>query len=116
MRIQCHIATFFLFLLMVIVPRTSQGQQDLIATYKDLHEHPELSHHEERTGAILAGALRDAGFAVTDRVGIYPDGSHAFGIVAIMKNGAGPTLLVRADMEALPIIEETGLPYAARYD
>ena len=85
----------------------------LVDTYKDLHAHPELSHHEERTSAILAAALRDAGYTVTDHVGLYPDGSHAFGVVGILKNGAGPTLLIRADMDALPITEETGLPYAS---
>jgi hippurate hydrolase len=85
----------------------------LVDTYKDLHEHPELSHHEERTSAILAKALRDAGYTVTDHVGVYPDGSHAFGVVGILKNGPGPTLLIRGDMDALPIIEETGLPYAS---
>jgi amidohydrolase len=95
---------------------SSLAQQEtpaLLATYKDIHEHPELSHHEERTSAILAKALRDAGYTVTDHVGIYPDGSHAFGVIAILKNGPGPTLLVRADMDALPIVEETGLPYAS---
>jgi hippurate hydrolase len=85
----------------------------LVDTYKDLHAHPELSHHEERTSSILASALRDAGYTVTDHVGLYPDGSHAFGVVAILKNGPGPTLLIRADMDALPITEETGLPYAS---
>ena len=85
----------------------------LVDTYKDLHQHPELSHHEERTSAILATALREAGYTVTDHVGLYPDGSHAFGIVGILKNGPGPTLLIRGDMDALPIIEETGLPYAS---
>ena len=85
----------------------------LVDTYKDLHEHPELSHHEERTSAILAKALRGAGYTVTEHVGIYPDGSHAFGVVGLLKNGPGPTLLVRADMDALPIIEETGVPYAS---
>jgi amidohydrolase len=85
----------------------------LVATYKDLHAHPELSHHEERTSAILAAALREAGYTVTDHIGKYPDGTHAFGVVAILKNGPGPTLLVRADMDALPIVEETGLPYAS---
>jgi metal-dependent amidase/aminoacylase/carboxypeptidase family protein len=85
----------------------------LLDTYKDLHEHPELSHHEERTSAILAKALRDAGYTVTERIGKYPDGSQGFGVVAVLKNGPGPTLLVRADMDALPIVEETGLPYAS---
>src|SRR5580698_9478088 len=85
----------------------------LVVTYKDLHSHPELSHHEERTSSILAAALRQAGYTVTDHIGKYPDGSQAFGVVAILKNGPGPTLLVRADMDALPIVEETGLPYAS---
>jgi amidohydrolase len=94
-------------------PTTLQKQTPLVDIYKDLHAHPELSHHEERTSAILAQNLRDAGYTVTDHVGLYPDGSHAFGVVAILKNGPGPTLLVRGDMDALPIIEETGLPYAS---
>ena len=85
----------------------------LVDIYKDLHAHPELSHHEERTSAILAKALREAGYTVTEHVGVYPDGSHAFGVVGILKYGPGPTLLVRGDMDALPIIEETGVPYAS---
>jgi hippurate hydrolase len=85
----------------------------LVDTYKDLHAHPELSHHEERTSAILAAALREAGYTVTDHIGVYPDGTHAFGVVGVLKNGPGPTLLVRGDMDALPIVEETGLPYAS---
>jgi hippurate hydrolase len=93
--------------------QTPLAQTPLIDIYKDLHTHPELSHHEERTSAILAQNLRDAGYTVTDHLGIYPDGSHAFGVVGILKNGPGPTLLVRADMDALPIVEETGLPYAS---
>jgi amidohydrolase len=91
----------------------AQETPALVATYKDLHSHPELSHHEERTSAILATALREAGYTVTDHIGKYPDGTQAFGVVAILKNGPGPTLLVRADMDALPIVEETGLPYAS---
>jgi hippurate hydrolase len=87
---------------------------DLLTFYKDLHAHPELSHHEERTSALVADALRKDGYTVTDHIGLYPDDSKAFGVVGILKNGAGPTLLIRADMDALPIIEETGLPYASR--
>ena len=86
---------------------------NLLATYKSLHAAPELSHHEEKTSALLAGELRAAGYAVTEHVGVYADGSKAFGAVAILKNGAGPTLLVRADMDALPVTETTGLPYAS---
>lgn len=85
----------------------------LVATYKQLHSHPELSHHEEQTSALLADALRKSGYTVTDHIGLYPDGTHAFGVVGILKNGPGPTLLVRGDMDALPIIEETGVPYAS---
>ena len=84
-----------------------------VDTYKDLHAHPELSHHEERTSGILAAALRSAGYTVTEHVGVYPDGSKAFGVVGILKNGSGPTVLVRGDMDALPIVEETGVPYAS---
>ncbi|RSL15973.1 hippurate hydrolase [Edaphobacter aggregans] len=85
----------------------------LMATYKGLHGAPELSHHEEKTSALLAEELRKAGFTVTERVGKYPDGTQGFGVVGILKNGAGPTLLIRADMDALPVTEATGLPYAS---
>jgi amidohydrolase len=85
----------------------------LVQTYKGLHAHPELSHHEEHTAALLAGELRKAGYTVTERVGKYPDGTQAYGLVAILQNGPGPKLLIRADMDALPIIEETGLAYAS---
>jgi amidohydrolase len=86
---------------------------DLLDFYKNLHAHPELSHFEEHTSAMLASELRKAGYTVTDHIGKYPDGSQAYGVVAILKNGPGPTLLVRADMDALPIVEETGVPYAS---
>ncbi len=85
----------------------------LLETYKDIHSHPELSHFEARTSHLLADALREAGYTVTERVGKYPDGSQAYGVVGILKNGAGPTLMIRADMDALPIVEETGVPYAS---
>jgi hippurate hydrolase len=85
----------------------------LVETYKQVHVHPELSHHEEQTSALLAGELRKAGYTVTDHLGKYPDGSQAFGVVGLLKNGPGPTLMIRADMDALPIIEETGVPYAS---
>lgn len=85
----------------------------LVDIYKDIHSHPELSHFEARTSHLLADALREAGYTVTERVGKYPDGSQAYGVVGILKNGAGPTLMIRADMDALPIVEETGVPYAS---
>src|ERR1700722_8370146 len=86
----------------------------LVTTYKGIHAAPELSHHEAKTSALLAEELRKAGYTVTERVGLYPDGSKAYGVVGILKNGAGPTLLIRADMDALPVTEATGLPYASK--
>jgi amidohydrolase len=79
----------------------------LVDTYKAFHEAPELSLHEEKTSATLASKLRELGYTVTEHVGSY-------GVVAIMKNGDGPLLLVRTDMDALPVQEQTGLPYASR--
>jgi amidohydrolase len=87
---------------------------NLVEIYKGFHERPELSHFEAHTSALLAEELRKAGYTVTEHVGKYPDGSQAYGVVAMLKNGAGPTLLVRADMDALPIVEETGVPYASQ--
>ena len=96
------------------LPTYVNGQlPGLVDIYKGLHAHPELSHHEEQSSALVAAELRKAGYTVTEHVGKYPDGSQAFGVVAILKNGAGPTLLIRSDMDALPIVEETGLPYAS---
>jgi hippurate hydrolase len=85
----------------------------LVSTYKGIHAHPELSHHEEMTAALLATELRKAGFTVTEHVGKYPDGTQAYGVVAILENGPGPRLLIRTDMDALPIVEETGVSYAS---
>jgi amidohydrolase len=85
----------------------------LSATYKELHRHPELSHHEEHTSALLAAKLRELGYKVTEHVGKYPDGSQAWGVVAVMENGPGPRLLIRSDMDALPVEEKTGLEYAS---
>jgi amidohydrolase len=85
----------------------------LVTTYKSIHAAPELSHHEAQTSALLAEELRKAGYTVTERVGKYPDGSQAYGVVGIMKNGTGPTLLVRTDLDALPVTEDTHLVYAS---
>lgn len=75
--------------------------------YLDLHEHPELSGHEVQTAAKLASALRTAGYEVTEHVG-------RTGVVAILKNGAGPTIMLRTELDALPVEEKTGLPYASK--
>ena len=74
--------------------------------YEDLHRHPELSFEEERTAAIVAESLRAAGFEVETGVG-------RTGVVGVLRNGDGPTVLVRADMDALPVTERTGLPYTS---
>jgi len=85
----------------------------LSETYKRLHRTPELSHHEEKTSAYLAEELRQLGYTVTEHVGKYPDGSQAFGVVAILENGRGPRVLLRTDIDALPVEEKTGLEYAS---
>ena len=86
----------------------------LVSTYKMLHAAPELSHHEEKTAAFLASQLRALGYTVTERVGKYAQTEWtSYGVVAIMKNGAGPTVLVRTELDALPVEEKTGLPYAS---
>jgi len=79
---------------------------DLVTLYKDLHAHPELAFHELRSAGIMAAEARAAGFEVTEKVG-------RTGVVAVLKNGEGPTVLIRADMDALPVKEATGLPYAS---
>jgi hippurate hydrolase len=100
------------------------GQSDLAAsverqlpvlteTYKHLHRTPELSRHEEQTSAFVAGELRKLGYTVTEHVGKYEDGAQGLGVVAILENGAGPRLMIRTDMDALPVEEKTGLDYAS---
>jgi hippurate hydrolase len=79
----------------------------LLAFYKELHAAPELSLHEEKSSARLAGELRALGYEVTEKVG-------GFGVVGVLQNGTGRTLLLRCDMDALPIEEKTGLPYASK--
>src|SRR5256714_1138777 len=86
----------------------------LITIYKDLHTHPELSTHEERSAAIVAKELKAAGCEVTERVGKYDKpGLTCFGVIGVMKNGDGPTVAIRTDLDALPVHEETGVPYAS---
>ncbi|MEO6199094.1 MAG: amidohydrolase [Sphingomicrobium sp.] len=100
--------------LVTAVPLAAQGtdpavQADmpaLMKIYRDLHQNPELSRRETRSAAILAAEARKLGYQVTEKVG-------GTGVVAVMKNGAGPTVLIRADMDALPLEEKTGLPFAS---
>src|SRR5205085_7554803 len=87
----------------------------LLSIYKDIHAHPELSGHEEKTSALVAKELRAAGCEVTENFGKYENVNlKCYGVVGIMKSGAGPTVLVRTDMDALPVEEDTGLPYASK--
>lgn len=83
-------------------------------TYLMLHQAPELSRQEEKTSAFVASQLRSLGYQVTDHIGKYEDGKQAFGVVGVLKNGAGPTVLIRTDMDALPVTEETGVAYASK--
>lgn len=101
--------------LLFVVPAQAQdlGAQvkrempSLMAIYDDLHANPELSFMEERSAAVMAREARAAGFEVTEKVGGH-------GVVAVMRNGAGPTVLLRADMDGLPVTEQTGLPGASK--
>ena len=79
---------------------------ELEPLYKDIHSHPELSMQEVRTAGLAADRLRAAGYDVTPGVG-------KTGVVGVLRNGEGPTLMLRADMDALPVKEATGLPYAS---
>src|SRR5437588_1458406 len=87
-----------------------QGLHDeldgLEALYKDIHSHPELSLQEKRTAGLAAERLETAGFEVTEGIG-------GTGVVGVLKNGDGPTVMLRADMDALPVKETTGLSYAS---
>src|SRR5690349_13391939 len=82
---------------------TRRWQEEL---YRALHQHPELSHQETRTADVVAGRLRAAGFEVHERVG-------GTGVVGVLRNGEGAAVLLRADVDALPVREATGLPYAS---
>ncbi len=90
----------------VVLANLTGALPELEAVYKDIHAHPELSMQETRTAGIAADHLRKSGFEVTTGVG-------KTGVVGILRNGDGPTVMLRADMDALPIREATGLPYAS---
>lgn len=86
----------------------------LIAIYKELHANPELSTKEEKTAAFVAKELKAAGCEVTERVGKYEKpGLTCYGVIGVMKNGDGPTVAIRTDLDGLPVKEETGVPYAS---
>jgi amidohydrolase len=90
-----------------VLTNLTQLIPNLEALYKDVHAHPELSMQETRTAALAADHLRKVGFEVTTGLG-------KTGVVGLLRNGAGPTVMLRADMDALPVEEATGLPYASK--
>jgi hippurate hydrolase len=90
----------------VMEPRIEAVLPDLERVYTDIHANPELSMEERRTARIAADHLRRAGYDVTEEVG-------ETGVVGLLRNGDGPTVMLRADMDALPVQEQTGLPYAS---
>jgi amidohydrolase len=105
-------AWFALFGWVSAAPSSSSKEIDTVypeaqQLYLDLHQHPELSGHETQTAAKLAARLRSAGYEVTEHV------FHT-GVVAVMKNGVGPTIMLRTELDALPVEEKTALPYASR--
>src|ERR1700736_3988867 len=117
----------FVAALSVLTPLSLLGQQpsveklaeselpSCLSIYKDIHSHPELSTHEERTSALVGKELRAAGCEVTEKFGKYDKPElKGYGVIGVMKNGKGPTVLVRTDLDALPVQEETGLPYASK--
>lgn len=98
----------------LVVAHQSSSPEDVSAVYPeahalyiDLHEHPELSGHETETAAKIAMRLRRCGYDVTEHVG-------GTGVVALMRNGPGPTVMLRTELDALPVEEKTGLPYASK--
>jgi amidohydrolase len=118
---------FLLPLILAALALNASGQQlsldamidrDLaswLSTYKNLHQAPELSHREEKTAAFVAGELRKLGFTITERIGKYQNAQWVgHGLVGVLKNGPGPTVLVRTELDALPVEEKTGVPYSSQ--
>ncbi|SVE55051.1 uncharacterized protein METZ01_LOCUS507905, partial [marine metagenome] len=87
--------------------RVAKEYGELVELYKHLHSHPEISFQEAKTGLRLGKEMKSIGFEVTQNVGGH-------GVVCVLKNGTGPTVLVRTDTDALPVKEATGLPYASK--
>ncbi len=121
MRNKILAATIFLVSLTVVANAQSLDTMidrdiaSLLTTYKMLHGSPELSHHEEKTSSFFASQLRTLGYTVTEHIGKYEHSDWTgYGVVAIMKNGAGPTILVRTELDALPVDEKTNLSYASK--
>src|SRR5215213_7107849 len=113
MKLHLAFALSSTFALSSLAQQTPQQIADaelpsLVTIYKDLHTHPELSTREERTAAIVAKELKAAGCEVTEKVGKYEKaGQTCFGVIGVMKNGDGPTVAIRTDLDGLPVREET---------
>ena len=114
-------------LLCLLLPVTINAQQlsvdamldrdmaSILSTYKMLHAAPELSHREEKTSQFFAGELRKLGYTVTEKLGKFDNSDWTgYGVAAVMKNGTGPTVLLRTELDALPVDEKTGVPYASK--
>ena len=123
MRNRKHLVILIYVLFLPVMVQAQQALDTLIGrditslveTYKMLHATPELSHREEKTSTFFAGQLRALGYTVTERVGKFDRPEWAgYGVVAVMKNGQGPTVLLRTDLDALPVTEKTDLPYASK--
>jgi amidohydrolase len=120
MNVCLFLALLFAAALPTSAQQTPQQSADaelpsLLIIYKDIHTHPELSTQEQRTAALLAKELKAAGCDVTENVGKYENADQkCYGVVGVLKNGDGPIVLVRTDLDALPVQEETGLPYASK--
>lgn len=119
-----RLAVFLLLFSTAPVPAQSSARLDswlsgqtarLEQTYRHLHTHPELSYLEAETSAYVAAELKRLGYEVTSELGKYViPGVKGHGVVAVLRNGEGPTVLVRTDLDALPIDEQTGLPFASK--
>jgi amidohydrolase len=122
LRMKCIVLTAVM--LAVVWPATAQSDldqkidsniDDWVGTYKHFHANPELSTQEKESSALVASTLRKLGYEVTDHFGQYEDAKLvSYGVVGVMKNGPGPTVYVRTELDALPVIENTGLPYASK--
>ena len=120
MKYPITIAAFFLFTSTSIFAQTNLDKAidaalpDLVTTYKTIHASPELSGYEEQTSARIASRLKSLGYEVTDHIGKFQNKPwKGYGVVGRLKNGKGPVVMVRTEMDALPLVEKTGLPYAS---
>jgi len=101
--------------LFLIAQALNPDLPSLLDTYRQLHAHPELSGQEEQTAKFVAGELRRLGFEVTEGLGQYDrPGLKGYGVIGVMTNGKGPVVLIRTDLDALPLEEKTGLPFASK--